>query len=171
MDALPQLAWSEWKLWSRREEIEHCDWEGIYRIAVGDWRGLELKNGWNRVRYIGMSIRVEDAEKAGKPCGMRARWLELDKALRGRGGHSAGGRIFKEYKLLVGDKFTGKSSRNTLFVSAMPFSPRRQVPIDEPQSLSRQLREHGTVLYLEYAAFADYCLNVPNNPRPKFNRK
>lgn len=172
MEALPQLAWSEWKPWSQREEIENCDWEGVYRIAVGDPRSLYLKNGWNRVRYIGMSLRAEDPERPERPTGLRKRWLELDRAMKGRGGHSGGNRIFDAYKMLSGDRFTRKpGGRNTVFVSAMPFSPRRQVPIDEPQSYSRQMREHGMVLYLEYAAFAEYCLNVPNNPRPKFNRR
>ena len=167
---IPEIIWSEWKIWSERDDIPDVSFPGIYRLAIGRAGKLDGKNGYDRVRYIGMSLRSSDPESS-KKTGLRQRWYELDRALKGLRGHSGGNRMFAEYGALVGDRFPGKGGSNTLYVSAMPFAPRLASTDIYIQFSPTQLREDGIICYLEYESFAQYSEALPNNRRPKFNIK
>lgn len=170
--ALPELKWSDWFLWSERHEIENCTWPGVYRIAIGRRSRLDGLNGWDRVRYIGMSLVPENMERPSRRSGLAARWSQLDGAMKGKlAGHGAGTKMCSRYGPLEGDVFPRKHGANTVFVSAMPYAPRKGQPDYTGGESATQLREDGVVLYLEYEALAQYFEARKRNRRPMFNRK
>ena len=179
MIKIPEIVWSDWWTWERRDEIPESYFPGIYRLAVGIAnQKLTDKNGFNRVRYIGMTNNMGeegiDPEllETKKRIGLRQRWDQLDRTLRGGRGHSGAKKIREEYGLIDGSRFPEKNGGNRLFVSCYACRPSlvksNAVSISELEN-PEYMRLRGIVACLEYEAFALYTESVGRNLKPKFN--
>ncbi len=144
----PRLRFSRWYAWNRRDEYLHVHRPGVYIIYITKRPRLHLKKSdLYKASYIGMTVSKG---------GLRSRWRQFDRAVRGLGGHSGGNAIYKE-------KGNYKKWTESLYVAAL------SVDIRVSQPRPSDYREMGKAAYLEYDALARYFRR--HGKLPPFNTK
>lgn len=132
---VPKLKFSSWHKWVDRNSIKDVDQPGVYLLAISSVNLVEVSSDYKNVSYIGMTVSKK---------GLKGRWQQLDRSLRGLGGHSGANSIFAKLGEISG------WSRKKLYVAAFP------VPCNAAESTADDLRIKGKVCYLEYEAFAQF---------------
>lgn len=148
--SIPELAFTKWCPWEKRNSIDGASYPGVYALAISI-EELERKSvQFSDVCYIGMS----NSKK-----GLKGRWGQFAQAVKGKSGlHSGGDTIFK-------DLGSYEDWNRQLFVAACP------VECNVGASSPEDLRKMGFVVYLEYEAFAQFVEYNPMLARPKYNKK
>ena len=147
--AIPSLSFGPWTRWNDRHSIDGSDYPGVYVLRIGNSRFIGRKAKVADCHYIGMT----NSRK-----GLKGRWGQFDRAIRGKRGHSGGNLIYS--KLGHYDDWPKR-----LFVAAMPVICQTVDPT------SRDYRLMGIVAYLEYEAFAVFRRSHPKIRKPRFNKK
>lgn len=145
---VPTLQYSSWHKWEDRASITGADQPGIYLLAIKGSRPVDANATYKDVCYIGMTV-----SKAG----LKGRWRQLDRSLRGSGGHSGANSIFAQRGAI------SDWGRKQLYVAAMP------VPCNTTELTAADLRTQGKICYLEYEAFAQFFEH--QHKKPDFNTR
>lgn len=145
--SIPKLNFSPWYSWENRNQYPLGSYPGIYLVAISN-KALEgTMPVFSDVVYIGMTL----AQK-----GLKGRWGQFQRCLRGGEGHSGGKRVFE-------DKGHYDKWREKLYVSAMGI----ECNVKEPTS--EDYIKMGWVAFLEYDGFAKFASEVGGHP--KYNKK
>ena len=145
----PKLSFGPWTRWVDRNSIVDAENPGVYLLRIGSRRFLGQKAVVPQSHYIGMTISKK---------GLKGRWSQFDRAVRGNRGHSGGNLIYAQL-----GHYDSWSLR--LYVAAMP------VICDTKNPTPRDYRLMGLVAYLEYEAFSMFRRAHPRIKKPKFNTK
>ncbi len=145
--AIPELAFPPWVPWESRRRLPLVRLPGVYLLSITTESLTGNALQWDDVSYIGMTNSIG---------GLASRWRQFDRAIRGKGGHSGGNKVFR----ILGHR---EAWEVDLFVTGMT------IPCDVRRSASEDLRQMGLVASLEYEAFAQYQEEVGGKPR--FNTK
>jgi hypothetical protein len=140
---LPELEFPPWFAWDDRSHLDGVDHPGVYLIALSERNLVGEAPKWESVSYIGMTNSLG---------GLRNRWRQFDRAVRGRRGHSGGNLIFAR----MGHR---NSWHEDLFVTG------QAIECDVKRGTPQDLRQMGIVAYLEYEAFARFAQEVGGKPR------
>lgn len=146
--SIPELKFSPWYRWENREEYPLANCAGVYLIAISK-KDLEgVVPSFADVVYIGITV----AKK-----GLKGRWGQLDKCVRGlKGYHSGGKTIYK-------DKGNYEMWAERLYVSGMGIECDVSTPT--PQDYHKM----GWVAFLEYDGFAKFASEIGGHP--KYNKR
>jgi len=144
---IPELSFTKWFKWENRDNIPNVQYPGVYLIAITDKLLEGIKPQWNDVSYVGMT---------NSKGGLRSRWRQFDRSIRGKSGHSGGKTIYK----LLGNY---ESWPLNLYVASMSV----KCNISDPTNID--YIKMGIVAFYEYEAFAEHYLNVGGHP--KYNKK
>ena len=148
--SIPELAFTEWCRWEKRNSIDGANNPGVYVLAITNEELEGKRVQLSQVCYVGMS----NSKK-----GLKGRWGQFAQAVKGKSGlHSGGDTIFK-------DLGSYEDWNSQLFVAACP------VACNVGASTPEDLRKMGIVAYLEYEAFAQFVEYNPMLTRPKYNKK
>ena len=145
---IPKLQFSAWHKWVDRHSIKGVDQPGIYLLAISSKSLVEVDSDYADVCYIGMTVSKN---------GLRGRWQQLDRSLRGLGGHSGANSIIANLGEVSG------WGRKKLYVAAFP------VPVNSAEPTVDCLRTKGKVCFLEYEAFAQFFEH--QRRKPVFNTR
>ncbi len=144
---MPDPVFSPWYRWDQRSEYPLSGWPGVYLIAINDQDDLHGQTpDFADIVYIGETLRR-----------LVDRWYEFYQTLKGKRGHSGAKTIRNE----LGTYDTWENLH--LYVSGMGVECKTKNPAP------RDYRLMGSVLYLEYDAFAKYSEEVGGHPR--FNKQ
>lgn len=145
--SIPELNFSPWYSWENRKRSPIRNWPGVYILSISTKQLEDTIPSFSDVVYIGMTVRKE---------GLRGRWGDFDRSIRGGGGHSGGKRVFE-------DKGHYDKWREKLYVSAMGIECNVKKPTSEDYI------KMGWVAFLEYDGFAKFASEVGGHP--KYNKK
>lgn len=154
------LSFSPWHYWENKQQIlephpsETHFLLGVYCLAFTNKISEQAPMTWDKVAYIGMSARDG---------GLMSRWREVDRALSGKRGHSGANHIFADLDCIPTPSGGWRISARKLLVSAVV------VPVDRRSTHPEKVRSRGIVAYLEYEAFAQFCLAKSRIKTPRYN--
>ena len=141
--SLPELTFSNWYQWNKRNQYSLRDYPGVYLISITDKPDLEGREPtFEDVVYIGMTNSRQ---------GLKGRWQQFANAISGKRGHSGGNTIFRQ----KGHNTTWQAH---LYVAAMGIRCDVRNPTDQDYLTM------GWIAYLEYEAFARYYSAVGGHP-------
>jgi hypothetical protein len=149
-ESIPELTFTLWYRWEKRNSIDGANNPGVYVLAITDEDLEGQRVQLSQVCYVGMS----NSKK-----GLKGRWGQFARAVKGKSGlHSGGDTIFND----IGSY---EDWNRQLFVAACP------VVCNVGSSSPEDLRKMGIVAYLEYEALAQFVEGNSKCSRPKYNKK
>jgi hypothetical protein len=144
-----RLTFSNWYAWHNRNKFLSIDCPGVYLIAITNRRDLEgTVPVWKDVDYIGMT---------NSRGGLRSRWNQFDRAIRGGSKHSGARSAVSRLGLY------SKWKKN-LYVAGMV------IPCNVEKPSPKDLIKMGQVAFLEYKAMAAYSIST-KRLHPKYNKR
>ena len=146
---VPKLSFGPWTRWDDRNSVVDASYPGVYLLRVGNNRFLGKNAEVSQSHYIGMT----NSQK-----GLKGRWSQFDRAIRGKRGHSGGNLIYSQLGYV--DDWPKR-----LFVAAMPIICKTKDPTPKDYRLM------GIVAYLEYEAFSMFRRACPRLKKPRFNTR
>jgi len=148
---IPKLEFSNWTLWSNRNNTENRRFPGVYLIAISNKELSGIKPTYDDVSYIGMTNSKN---------GLCGRWSQFNRSIHGKTGHSGGNTVYKKL-----GHYDNWPKGLKLYVSSMSVECNTSNPTED------DLLKMGWVTYLEYNAFSEFMAsNDTNLNKPEYNK-